>query len=178
MEKGVCVKLFAFAIFFLLLVCGLSHAADTIPPATTEHDSQSTISPDALRMGISLELFLPNDYPSFSQSMPLLGPVFVLPISQDALECYLSYGNAGNITLIATQLDYRLNVYTPFIPLYFLFGGDYLHYSAKELVGVNTGAGVDFEMAKGFFMGLNMKLFSFLNQKVSMSFGGGFSYSL
>ena len=134
-----------------------------------------------IELGLSLQLLVPNNISGFDTTLPLIGPHLGFDVGKNTLVLNAFYGsNDRTSTLLLSELDYRWNIYTPFITGWALLGVHYLHFRTNsenhDLLGPVTGLGFYFPMAHGLNMGLGMKIY--LPKKTVLSFGGGFVYLL
>lgn len=165
-------------ITFILFLCEFTLASSEVRDATVESSIPQIKS---VPVGLDLEFLVPNNLAGLSLPQTLTGAHFGASIGEDTLQLSAFYGsNQETSTLILSEIDYRFNLYTPFLRAYALAGLHYIHFRLaqvdKEFVGPVVGLGLDLPMAESFRMGLQMKLYS--PKKTMIGFGGGFSFLL
>ena len=144
-------------------------------PCETVKDAENRFA-----IGLSLASILPNRLPDFQTSLIAYGPTLGIPVGRDKIQVQAMYGATTGLSMSLAEMNYRFDIPTPFFTSFLLAGGHYLHYSfsgrGHDVWGMNLGLGFTLNMSRNFGLALSMK--GYLQDRVMISFGGGFNFLL
>jgi hypothetical protein len=161
-----------------LLVLLLSVNAAAVPK-----ECGTTESPrgERFEIGMLYQALIPSGLPGLTRTVPIYGPILGVPLLGGTLQVQGVFGSDSSINLNLTLLEatYRVEIEFPYFNAFALFGAPYLRYAqttTHAAFGANLGVGISFLMGKN--LELSLALRTYLQQRSTISFGGGFSFLL
>lgn len=138
---------------------------------------------ERFEVGLVYSALIPSGLPDFNITLPIYGPVLGVPLFGGTLQLQGATGSDSGtgLTLYLAEATYRLEMSIPYFNSFALVGAHILHYSASggvthQGVGANFGIGLSFLMGRGFEMAFSLR--TYVQQRSTISFGGGFSFLL
>lgn len=168
------------------IVCalGLSLSVNGFASTTPEICGEiQTSRGERIELGLIYQSLIPSGLPDFSRTLPAYGGVFGIPLFGGTLQLQaLATADAlAGQSLYLAESNFRLEMETPFVHLFALFGAHFLHYrltsgAAHAGFGANFGIGTALALGKGFELSLAIR--TYIQQRTMVTFGGGFSFLL
>lgn len=164
------------------LLAGVARGAETPPPLTAAPCTEIA-SPrgERFELGLLYQSLVPSGLPNLNVTMPVFGPVVGLPLFGGTLQFQAVYGSDTGVSLYLAETTYRVEIPSPYVNLFALFGAHFLHYSVLNQpsfgrFGTNFGLGASFMMSRTFEMAITLR--TYIQQRSTITFGGGFSFLL
>ena len=128
-------------------------------------------------LGSGVYAVLPNRLPKLDENMVGISPIVVFPTGlANPIQVEFLYASERDKNIYVLDTSYKLQVDTPFILGYLLFGPHFLYYKnpeiSREYLGFHLGFGAKVPCGKGFSVQMDMKLF--FQERTVARFGGGF----
>lgn len=167
-------------LFGLALLLSVSPMASALAPK----ECATLTSPRGHRyeIGLLYQAIIPSGLPDLSRTIPVYGPIVGVPVLGGTVQLQTVWGSddSAGISLNLVEANYRLEIEIPFLNVFALFGAHYLRYTLATTThagfGANLGIGLSFLMGKNFEVSLSLR--TYLQQRSTVSFGGGFAFLL
>ncbi len=161
---------------------GVAHGAE-VPPSPAAAPCAEIASPrgERFELGLLYQSLIPSGLPDLNVTMPVFGPVVGVPLFGGTLQWQAVYGSDTGVSLYVAETTYRIEIPNPYVNLFGLFGAHYLYYSvlnhpSRGKFGTQFGLGASFMMGSSFEMAFTLR--TYIQQRSTITFGGGFSFLL
>lgn len=136
---------------------------------------------ERFELGLLYQSLVPSGLPNLNVTLPVFGPVVGVPLLGGTLQFQAVYGSDTGVSLYLAETTYRIEIPSPYVNLFALLGAHYLHYSVLNSpsfgkFGTNFGVGASFMMGRSFEMAFTLR--TYIQQRSTITFGGGFSFLL
>jgi hypothetical protein len=167
----------ALAGSWLALLLSVSAFASSLTPK--ECGSLQSPRGNSYEIGLVYQAIIPSGLPDLTRTIPVYGPVLGFPFLGGTIQAQSVWGSDGGVSLTLVETNYRLEIEIPYFHAFALFGAHYLRYTeanTHEGFGANLGIGLSFLMGKNFELAFSLR--TYLQQRSTVSFGGGFAFLL
>ncbi len=163
--------------FLGLLLCSTLQAATTAKACPEPFASRG----NEFEIGFVYQSLIPSGLPDINSPVVVLGAVLGVPVLGGTIQLQGGTGQQSPLSLYLLETTYRLELPTPYFSTFVLAGAHFLYYAIeagalRRNLGATVGLGVSLMMGRDFELSFTLR--TYIQQRSTIGFAGGFSFLL